>query len=171
MRLFLSRLRSFAALPAAERRLALSATGWLLAARVAFALLPFAVIRRWVDSGAGSSGATPPRATPLRTTPPPVGPPSAASTAEWPHLVRRAVLRAARTMPGSTCLARALVAQRLLRAGGHPAQLTLGVAHGPLAGAERALEAHAWVESGGIFVAGDAELERYASLASFGGSA
>ncbi|MBK6848180.1 MAG: lasso peptide biosynthesis B2 protein [Proteobacteria bacterium] len=41
----------------------------------------------------------------------------------------RAVERAARLLPGtSTCLARALVAQRLLRCAGVPAELRLGVA-------------------------------------------
>jgi len=152
---FRARLRSFGALPAVERRLALRAIGWLVAARAALAVMPFARLQRWVESGATSRRA---------------GSPGAVS-AEWPHLVRRAVLRAARTMPGSTCLALSLVAERLLRVGGHPARLTLGVVHGPLAGPERALEAHAWVESGGIVVAGDAGLDRFAPLATFGGGA
>jgi hypothetical protein len=147
----LRRLLSFAALPAPERGLALRAIGWLALARAALVLVSFARLRRWIESRDP--------------------PPRPAAQPDWPLFVRRAVLRAARTLPGSTCLARSLVAERLLRAGGHAARLTIGVAPGPVSGAERALDAHAWVESGGVLVAGDAELERYTQLATFGGGA
>lgn len=65
-------------------------------------------------------------------------------------------------MPGATCLARALAAEWLLRRGGHDARLTIGVASGRNA----SLDAHAWVESGGIVVAGD-DIRRYQRLATF----
>ena len=146
----LRRLRSFAALCTLERRLALRAIGWLALARAALILMSFARLRRWAETR---------------------DPPPRAAETDWPHHVRRALSRAARTLPGSTCLARSLVAERLLRAGGHAARLTIGVARGPLSGAERTLDAHAWVESGGVLVAGDAELERYTHLATFGGDA
>lgn len=148
MRSLRGRLRNFAALPAVERGLALRAIGWLLLTRAALVVVPFARLRRWVEArGAAARVAAP----------------------DWPMLVRRAVLRAARTIPGSTCLARSLVAERLLRAGGHQARLTIGVARGALARAELGLEAHAWVESGGVLVAGDdADVERYADLVRFG---
>jgi hypothetical protein len=147
----LRRLRSFAALSALERGLALRAIGWLALTRAALVLVSFGRLRRWVERGD----------LPRRPSAP----------ADWPRSVRRAVSRAARTLPGSTCLAQSLVAERLLRAGGHAARLTLGVARGPVSGAERGLDAHAWVESGGVLVAGDAELERYTQLATFGGGA
>jgi hypothetical protein len=147
----LRRLRSFAALPAPERGLALRAIGWLALARAALVVVSFARLRRWIESRDA--------------------PPRAATQADWPQFVRRAVTRAARTLPGSTCLARALVAEWLLRVGGHPARLTIGVVRGQVSGAERALDAHAWVESGGVLVAGDADLERYTHLATFGGGA
>jgi hypothetical protein len=146
----LRRLRSFAALSALERGLALRAIGWLALARAALIVMSFAQLRRWVETHDS---------------------PSRAAAPDWPHFVRRAVSRAARTLPGSTCLARSLVAERLLHAGGHEARLTIGVARGPVSGAERALDAHAWVESGGVLVSGDAELERYTHLATFGGGA
>lgn len=82
---------------------------------------------------------------------------------DWPRAVRRAMNRAARTIPGSTCLARALAAEWLLRGGGHDALLTIGVARGQGA----SLDAHAWVESGGVVVAGDDQLGRYQPLATF----
>lgn len=86
--------------------------------------------------------------------------------------------RAGRTLPGSSCLARSLAAARLLRAGGHEATLTIGVARGQgIAGdhatgsatGDRILDAHAWASSDGLLVAGDAELERYLPLARFRG--
>lgn len=75
----------------------------------------------------------------------------------------RAVERAARLLPGtSTCLARALVAQRLLRCAGVPAELRLGVARD---GSAAGLAAHAWVVYGGRVLIGDQpQLERYEVL-------
>jgi len=87
----------------------------------------------------------------------------------WPLAVRRAVLRAARSLPASSCLAQSLVAERLLRRGGSDARLTIGVAPVSAANAERVtLDAHAWVESGGVLVTGDDPHERYRILATFG---
>lgn len=147
----LHRVATFVRLPWAERRLALRALGWLVVVRVALRVMSFAAIRRYVESRSGSSAAADP---------------------SWPRAVRRAGQRAARTMPGSSCLARSLVGELLLRRGGHPATLRIGVAALPVAeavGTTRAeLDAHAWVESGGLLVAGDADLTRYTELARFG---
>lgn len=85
---------------------------------------------------------------------------------DWPSRVRRAMKRAQRTMPSTTCLARALAAEYLLRSGGHQAALTIGVAKG--AAGDPPLDAHAWVESGGMVIAGDGELDRYAALLRYG---
>ena len=96
-------------------------------------------------------------------------PADARSGGEWPRAVRRAVLRASRSLPGSTCLAQSLVAERLLRRGGSHALLTIGVAPADSANAPRVtLDAHAWVESGGVLVTGDDPRERYRILATFG---
>jgi len=111
--------------------------------RLALPLLPFRTIRTWVD------GARPRTASPDGD----------------PRAIRRAMQRAQRTLPGSTCLARALAAERLLRAGGHEATLTIGVARD--ASGALPLDAHAWVESGGLVVAGDGELDRYTRLVRF----
>ena len=142
----MGRLRSFAHLAPWERWLALRSHGWLFAARIALRLLPFRVLRRFIES--------------RRATTPRQGD-------EWPAAVRRGILRAARSQPGSSCLAQAAAAELLLRWGGHPAQLTIGVAS-HAAEETVPLDAHAWVESGGLIVAGEGELERYTALVRFG---
>ena len=81
---------------------------------------------------------------------------------DWPALVSRAVSRAARSVPGTTCLVQAIVATHLLHRGGHEANLVVGVARGDPSGAP--LLAHAWVECGAYVVTGNAERERYAEL-------
>lgn len=109
--------------------------------RLALPVMPFHWLRAWADH---------------------LAPPVRRADDGWPLAVRRAMTRAARTLPGSTCLARALAAERLLRAGGHETTITIGVARG-VPGA-LPLDAHAWIESHGVVVAGDGELERYATL-------
>lgn len=149
--MFLTRLRSLARLPAAERRLALRAIALLAATRAALRVFTFArahaltvVARR----------------------------PGAAPQADVPRAVRRAVIRASRSLPGSTCLAQSLVAERLLLERGQSARLSIGVARERASsgqGALRiALDAHAWVESGGMLVTGDDPHGRYQVLATFG---
>lgn len=144
--MFLKRLRSFARLPRGERWLALRAMGWLAVARVGLHVLPFRRLHGFI---------APPS---LPCVPPRV---------EWPRAVRRALSRASRTLPGSSCLAQSLVAERLLVQGGHPAQLSIGVSRdaGP-SGARVDLDAHAWVESGGLLVTGDYPHDRYQVLGS-----
>jgi hypothetical protein len=149
--LFLTRLRSFARLPRGERGLALRAIGWLVVVRAGLVLVSFTTLRSFTRRGVR---------------------PAQTPRAEWPMLARRAVLRASRSLPGTTCLAQSLVAERLLRAGGCDARLSIGVAAAVIAGGStdsrrRSLDAHAWVESGGVLVTGDDPHERYELLASF----
>jgi hypothetical protein len=153
--LFLARLLSFSRLPAEERRLALRALTWLVAVRIGLAVLAFTRVRSLTEGS-------------LRR--------DIAPRDEWPAMVRRAVMRASRSLPGTTCLAQSLVAERLLRAAGHAAQLSIGVApeviDGTKPGVARpgrtSLDAHAWVESGGMLVTGDDPRGRYHILATFG---
>lgn len=78
--------------------------------------------------------------------------------------VRRAVERATRTIPGSACLAQAFTAEVLLRRMGCQVSTAIGVSS---RGAP--LPAHAWTESSGIVVTGDADdLHAYARLVTFG---
>ena len=63
-----------------------------------------------------------------------------------------------RRLPGSTCLSRALAAQRLLARWGYASELCLGVAR-----SDRELRAHAWLERQGEIVVG-ASAEPYTLL-------
>lgn len=63
----------------------------------------------------------------------------------------RAVSRAARWVPGATCLVRAAALARWLRAHGAPAVLRIGVRR-----EAQALRAHAWVELDGVALDEDA---------------
>ena len=123
------------------------ALGVLAGVRVALWLLPFARLRALMDGT--FLGA------PARLVEP--DPASARS-------VRRAVDRAARTIPGSACLAQALTAEVLLRRAGQPVRLSIGVAPDG-----QPLDAHAWVESAGVLVTGDSgDLDKYRTIAVFG---
>ena len=150
--MFPARFRNFARLPAAEKALAVRAIMWLVLARCGLRLLPFDRLHALI---AGR---------PVR----------GVADDAWPRAVRRAVLRASRSLPGSSCLAQSLVAERLLRRGGSRARLSIGVAHADVQQATAAsparvtLDAHAWVESGGLLVTGDAPHDRYRLLATFG---
>lgn len=138
------RLRSFVALPASERQLALRATGILALVRLALTLLSFARIRALADR----LGRTP----------------AAPADAAFARAVRRAVDRGARTIPGSACLAQALTAELMLRRAGRPVRVSIGVAPDG-----QPLDAHAWTESAGIVVTGESEtLHNYRTLVVFG---
>ena len=143
----LPRLRSLSELPTSERRLALQALGTLVVVRLVLWLLPFGSVRKVVDRWAAV--------------------PSAAPDAARARGVRRAVDRAARTIPGSACLPQALTAELMLRRAGQPARVSIGVAPDG-----HPLDAHAWVESAGIMVTGEsADLHRYRTLVVFGSEA
>ena len=74
--------------------------------------------------------------------------------------VGAAIGSAARRLPGTRCLPRALAAEALLLRHGLPAALHLGVARGE--GGD--LDAHAWTVSGREFVAGGGDLSRFAGV-------
>jgi hypothetical protein len=136
-------LRTLASLPSGERVLAVRALLVLIGLRAALWGLSFPRVRALVE------GMTPDEA----------GEADEAAA----RAVRRAVDRAARTMPGTACLAQALTAEVLLRRGGHEARVVIGVAPDG-----QPLDAHAWVESAGVLVTGDTgDLERYRTLTVF----
>lgn len=142
----IQRLRSLVRIAQSERSLALRALGALAGVRLALWLLPFARLRRLVEY----LGVAAPM-------------PTGSSDTIRALAVRRAVTRAARTIPGSACLAQALTAELLLRRLGLPVRASIGVA---LDG--KPLDAHAWVESAGVLVTGDSEdLGAYRTLVVF----
>ena len=132
------RLRSYLALPAEERWLALRAIAALLIAAFLLRVVGYRRVRALLDGSGVRAGTNGPDA----------------------GMVRRAAARAARTLPRVRCLAQACAAEWLLRRAGRPCRVVLGVAR-PTAGG---LDAHAWVECDGIVVAGAAAVGRYVSL-------
>ena len=78
-----------------------------------------------------------------------------------PDRLAWAVRVASRVVPdGSNCLVRALATGIMLKRYEYPSELKIGVMK-PVDGR---LEAHAWLESGGIVVIGDFQLDRYVPL-------
>lgn len=139
-----ARLATLVALPPSERTLAVRAVCVLVGVRTVLAVLSFARVRALANRLMERS--------------------SAVADERAARAVRRAVDRAARTVPGSACLSQALTAEFLLRRAGCEARVSIGVAPdgGPLA-------AHAWVESAGVLVTGDAQdLSRYRPLLVYG---
>jgi hypothetical protein len=74
------------------------------------------------------------------------------------------VASAARFVPRATCLTQAIAAHWLLRQGGFPAVLYLGVLRGPGA----VFRAHAWVESDGRVLIGGGAGKDFTRLARIG---
>ena len=71
----------------------------------------------------------------------------------------RDVARAARIVPGATCLVQALAAEWLLTRAGVASTVRFGVARG-----EGGFEAHAWLETRGCVVLGGETAGRFAPL-------
>jgi hypothetical protein len=122
-------LEKFARLPATDLALLGRSVAMLGTARVALWLFHFTTVRRLLAPSRRSLPARP--ATPER-----IG---------W------AIAVAKRVVPGANCLPQAVVAEALLVARGHPAELRIGV----IKTARGGLEAHAWVESAGRMVVGE----------------
>lgn len=140
----LRRARRLSTLPSGERALALQALTTLSVVRLVLWLLPFRQVRVIVDRWARSATAHP-------------GP-------AFARAVRRAVDRAARSIPGSDCLPQALTAELMLRRAGLPAQVSIGVASDG-----RLLSAHAWTESAGFLVTGDGtDINQFRTLVVYG---
>src|SRR5262245_44841308 len=101
-------VRRLATLSSIERRLVIKAFWELFRARASLRMVPLGELLNGTAPGSAISWQ-------------PVRSGSDIHTIVW------AVQAAAARLPGTTCLAEALVAQRLLWADGHPAQLRIGV--------------------------------------------
>ncbi|SRR6266705_3176856 len=133
-------LHKFLHLTAVDRSLLVRSVLLLGAARLALWLLPLRVVRRLL----------------ARTARP------TSDAAATPDRIAWAISVARRVVPRATCLPQAVTAEALLRWGGRPVELRIGVIktdHGSLV-------AHAWVESGGRVVVGalNEGLSRYTAL-------
>ena len=78
-----------------------------------------------------------------------------------PERCARAVRRASRFVPGSSCLPQAIAAQCLLRREGWTSQIVFGVARDK----DGDLDAHAWLSNDGRIVVGGEPADRYTPLA------
>ena len=135
------RLRRFFELSSVERRLLLKAALVLVAARLGLWLLPLRRLRGLLARAAHPSADAH------------VAAPSALERVVW------AIEAAARSIPKSTCLVKALAAQVLLGRAGYPARLHVGVAN-----QDKGFEAHAWLECEGKIVIGEPEPGHYSPL-------
>jgi hypothetical protein len=127
-------------LPPQEKVLALRAVLLMLLVRLALWLLPYDSVDRAVRSIAVPGRVQGPQ--------PPLS-----------RLVR-AVERAARVVPASSCLTRALTAEVLLARRGYCPQLRLGVARG----SRGEFEAHAWLDVDGATLVGASEAGRFTAV-------
>ncbi|MGQ0586939.1 MAG: lasso peptide biosynthesis B2 protein, partial [Gammaproteobacteria bacterium] len=116
------KLRTFLALPGAQRRAFLEALAWVWASLLALRVLGLSrALRLWPDLPPARSNAATPEA------------------ALW-------IRAAARNAPGAdTCLVRSLALTGVLRRHGVPAELRIGVGN-----TQPQLDAHAWVEVRGV---------------------
>lgn len=133
------RIRRLAGLPAAERRLLLTAALVHAALRLALVLLPFVTVQRLCGCVATAR---------------PRGLQAPAARIVW------AVETSARHAGRGSCLTQALAAHVLLTRHGHPARLRIGVA----LDTRQKLSAHAWVESEGVVLVGAPPEGRYRPL-------
>jgi len=142
----IGKYRRWRAMTWSERGLIAEAVTVLAIARLAAPSVPFRIIAKRLQNPAAA-------------------PRSAPTVAQAPH-VRRAVLLAARQLPGTTpCLAQAIAAQTMLKRRHCASTLHLGVgkdAHG-------ALTAHAWVEAAGEIVVGENGIAGMQPIAAFNG--
>ncbi|HEX9631371.1 MAG TPA: lasso peptide biosynthesis B2 protein [Gemmatimonadales bacterium] len=146
----MGRIRKFATLPPAERRLLLHATAWLAFVRLGLWLVPVRLLRRL-------AGRLAPRRAARRSA---VRPPK--ERIVW------AVSTASRVVPRATCLTQALATQALLDRYGYTTQLRIGVAKSDTG----ALEAHAWVECDGQILVGNLRtIDRFVPLPPLSGRA
>jgi hypothetical protein len=117
------------------------AFGLLCAVRIALWLVPFRLVRRWLEGGGVEE--------------------SREADAATRNRIGWAVRRTSRFVPGASCLTQALTTRVLLRGAGQPARVRIGVAKS----VEGELQAHAWVESGGVIVVGkQPDLARFTPL-------
>lgn len=135
------RLRSWLALPGAERWALLRALCAVGGVRLLLWLLPY----RAVAALAHATAMPPARALP-----------KSSAVAER---IARDVERAARHVPRANCLVQALAGEWLIARAGAPVGLCFGVTYGP-----KGLEAHAWLVSDERVILGGEEAARFTPL-------
>jgi hypothetical protein len=137
----------FFRLPACDRQLLWKSFSLLWAVRIGLWILPFQKLRTLIEVEVALS---------------------CSSNCDETRVQKIAgsVTRMSRYVPAATCLAQAMVAQRLLHEAGQPSDLRIGVARSQTG----EFEAHAWVEAGGRVVIGatHTDLTRFTVLRAVG---
>ena len=135
----LNRLKKFLSLEPADQRILSYALCLVIFARLILWLVPFAVIQRRFSS----------RVIARTTTP-----------GHDREYFMRSIERAAKFVPGATCLTQSLAARMLLARAGYDAMIRFGARRNEAG----AFEAHAWVESGGRIVSRDLPASGFSPL-------
>ena len=145
----MSRIGKFLKLPSRDRELVVSAALAMVRAAIGLRVLGFDRMRRRAQIPTRRSHAwcgPPPRRT---VAPPP------------PERIAWAVRAVGVATPrGSNCLVRALATQAMLARYGHLSELKIGVRKSE----DGRIAAHAWLESAGGVIIGDAELDSYTPM-------
>ncbi len=140
-------ITKFMALPVSERVLLFKSLTPLVAMRVGLWTLPYARVRAvadWMTRHGRTSSHS-----------------DAGETKPSREKIAWAVATASRIVPGGiNCLVRAMATEIILKRYGYASTLKIGVAK-PAAGQ---FEAHAWLESDGVVVIGDFQLDRFVPL-------
>lgn len=138
----MSKIAKFFALPPSQRALLLRSLTAIAAMRAGLWTLPFSRVRRLAEA----------MSRPIRAD---------QRVRPSPEQIAWAVATASRAVPsGGNCLVRALATGIVLKRYRYPSELKIGVTK-PVDGH---FGAHAWLESGGVVVIGDFELDRYIPL-------
>ena len=132
-------LTKFARLNGAEKKLLIEAGITIIGIRAALVMLPFATVARWAKRSAAGD--------------------SREARSGSVQMFSWAVHAAAERIPGSTCLCRALAAQRILGAAGIGSALKIGVTKN----AQR-FQAHAWLENSSEVIFGGNQRIPYVPL-------
>jgi hypothetical protein len=140
-------VRASARLRPADVAMLARAGAFVAGVRVALWVLPYRVVRRWMER------------------PPAVSHGATASNEYGRRVIWAVGAVARRLLPERPCLTQALVAQRLLRRGGIESEMHIGVTRGPSGG----LLAHAWLErEGRVLIGGQDGFDRYVPLRAVG---
>ena len=133
------KLRRFAALDSAERRLLLRAVVWLAVARLWLVFVPFQRLASRLEPGANTAGAD----------------------AETLRRVGAAVRSAGANVPWrSDCFPQSIAAYKLLQREGIGSTIHLGVDKS----GDDTLLGHAWLTCGDVVVTGGEDLDRYVEI-------
>ena len=136
-----SKLRRFLQWEGEDKRLLLSAIGWLLIARIQLVVTPFDQLANRLSSEAVGGHQVP--------------------DPKWLQRIGFAIQAAANNVPWrSDCFPQAIAARAMLRRGGYASTIHLGVEK---AGKDE-IAGHAWLTCGETLVTGGEEAGRYAEI-------